>query len=69
MVSHATGNELQVQLHNRTEGNATFITPSSPGMRDSPAMAVEHMIESYFLEGEVRYLVIFHSKSLCISFL
>jgi glutamate dehydrogenase len=49
MVSHATGNRLEVQLHNRTEGSAVFITPSDPGTRDSPAMAVEQMIEKYFL--------------------
>eukprot|EP01111_Echinosteliopsis_oligospora_P014812 TRINITY_DN5681_c1_g1_i1.p1 TRINITY_DN5681_c1_g1~~TRINITY_DN5681_c1_g1_i1.p1 ORF type:complete len:630 (-),score=158.98 TRINITY_DN5681_c1_g1_i1:162-2051(-) len=49
MVSHATGNKLQVQLHNRTEGSATFITPSAPGSRDSPAVSVEHTIEAYYL--------------------
>lgn len=55
MVSHATNNRLEVQLHNRTEGSAIFITPSNPGMRDSPAMAVEQMIEAHFL-GEAGYL-------------
>jgi len=49
MVSHATNNRLEVQLHNRTEGSAVFITPSSPGMRDSPAMAIEQLIEANFL--------------------
>lgn len=49
MVSHATGNRLEVQLHNHDEGGAIFITPSNPGMRDSPAMLVEQMIETYFL--------------------
>ena len=55
MVSHATNNRLEVQLHNRAEGGAIFITPSDPGSRDSPAMAVEQMIEAHFL-GEPRYL-------------
>jgi len=49
MVSHATGHQLEVQMHNSSEGSATYITPSSPGQRDSPAMAVEQYIESYFL--------------------
>jgi glutamate dehydrogenase len=49
MVSHATGNRLEVQLHNRTEGSAVFMTPSDPGTRVSPAMAVEIHIEKYFL--------------------
>lgn len=49
MVSHATGNRLEVQLHNHAEQGAIFITPSDPGMRDSPAMAVEQMIEKYYL--------------------
>ncbi|EGC37734.1 NAD+ dependent glutamate dehydrogenase [Dictyostelium purpureum] len=52
MVSHATGAKLEVQLHSKTEGSATFITPSNPGKRDSPAMMIEHAIEShYFGEG------------------
>lgn len=56
MISHATSNRLEVQLHNRTEGSAIFITPSSPGMRDSPAMAIEQMIERDFF-GEATTLV------------
>jgi len=48
MVSHATGAKLEVQLHSKTEGSATFITPSNPGKRDSPAMAIEHSIEAYY---------------------
>ncbi|KAM9956355.1 hypothetical protein ACTFIR_003068 [Dictyostelium discoideum] len=52
MVSHATGAKLEVQLHSKNEGSATFITPSNPGKRDSPAMMIEHAIEShYFGEG------------------
>ncbi|KYQ88330.1 NAD+ dependent glutamate dehydrogenase [Tieghemostelium lacteum] len=52
MVSHATGAKLEIQLNNKTEGSATFITPSNPGKRDSPAMVIEHAIEShYFGEG------------------
>lgn len=54
MVSHATNNRLEIQLHNRAEGGAIFITPSDPGARDSPAMAIEQMIEAHFL-GEPRY--------------
>nr|AOE43332.1 glutamate dehydrogenase 2 [Coremiostelium polycephalum] len=48
MVSFATGSKLEVQLQNKTEGSATFITPSNPGKRDSPAMAVEQYIEAYY---------------------
>ncbi|GAM27950.1 hypothetical protein SAMD00019534_111260 [Acytostelium subglobosum LB1] len=52
MVSHATGSKLEVQLQSKTEGSATFITPSNPGKRDSPAMSIEQFIESnYFGEG------------------
>ncbi|EFA75301.1 NAD+ dependent glutamate dehydrogenase [Heterostelium album PN500] len=52
MVSHATGAKLEVQLQSKTEGSATFISPSNPGKRDSPAMAIEQHIESqYFGEG------------------
>jgi glutamate dehydrogenase len=49
MVSHATNNRLEVQLHSHAEGGAVFITPSDPGARDSPAMALEQMIEAHFL--------------------
>nr|AOE43328.1 glutamate dehydrogenase 2 [Rostrostelium ellipticum] len=52
MVSHATGAKLEVQLQSKTEGSATFISPSNPGKRDSPAMLIEQFIESqYFGEG------------------
>eukprot|EP01133_Synstelium_polycarpum_P011640 gene11640-13590_t len=52
MVSHATASKLEVQLQSKTEGSATFITPSNPGKRDSPAMVIEQFIESqYFGEG------------------
>ncbi|EGG19619.1 NAD+ dependent glutamate dehydrogenase [Cavenderia fasciculata] len=52
MVSHATGAKLEVQLQSKTEGSATFISPSNPGKRDSPAMLIEQYIESqYFGEG------------------
>ncbi|GAM20879.1 hypothetical protein SAMD00019534_040540 [Acytostelium subglobosum LB1] len=52
MISHATGSKLEIQLQSKTEGSATFITRSNPGKRDSPAMAIEQLIESqYFGEG------------------
>lgn len=54
LVSHATGTKLEIQLHDSSEGSAMYITPSNPGSKDSPAMAVEQYIESYFLgEGQV----------------
>eukprot|EP01102_Stenamoeba_stenopodia_P004507 TRINITY_DN147_c0_g1_i1.p1 TRINITY_DN147_c0_g1~~TRINITY_DN147_c0_g1_i1.p1 ORF type:complete len:947 (+),score=276.37 TRINITY_DN147_c0_g1_i1:400-3240(+) len=49
MISQTTGNKLEVQLHNVGEGNATFISSSFPGDRNSPAMLVERYIERYYL--------------------
>eukprot|EP01113_Clastostelium_recurvatum_P036530 TRINITY_DN521_c0_g2_i3.p1 TRINITY_DN521_c0_g2~~TRINITY_DN521_c0_g2_i3.p1 ORF type:complete len:1046 (+),score=339.58 TRINITY_DN521_c0_g2_i3:67-3138(+) len=52
MVSHATGARLQVKLNNKTEKSALFVIASNPGKKDSPALEIEHLIEtSYLGEG------------------